>query len=211
MKITSILIVGLTGCIWILSHSLTTRIGAPTADLKEMQGFVPPLGQPTSDASIIATVEIAKGRADVAFWSLSERPVEPLLSRLIALIPDCCALSWDTVNFRPLDIVYEFRDQEPGGTKGFRISSQNSNSMQYINSYHFRLPFFMLFVFACLGCILVYLVRFMIMRRRRREGRCEKCSYDLSGLSSAICPECGTGFVNPVSVRDCQPTCDDQP
>jgi hypothetical protein len=27
---------------------------------------------------------------------------------------------------------------------------------------------------------------------RRRRGRCQRCGYDLRGLSGGACPECGT-------------------
>ena len=29
--------------------------------------------------------------------------------------------------------------------------------------------------------------------RRRPPGACEKCGYDLSGNTTGVCPECGTG------------------
>ncbi len=36
----------------------------------------------------------------------------------------------------------------------------------------------------------------LIRWRRRRAGRCPKCNYDRTGLSSgAVCPECGTAPV----------------
>ncbi len=32
---------------------------------------------------------------------------------------------------------------------------------------------------------------FVLERRRRRMGCCKKCGYDLAGLDSSVCPECG--------------------
>jgi len=34
--------------------------------------------------------------------------------------------------------------------------------------------------------------RFVLNRRRVAVGRCPKCRYDLSGLASGVCPECGS-------------------
>ncbi len=33
-----------------------------------------------------------------------------------------------------------------------------------------------------------------IRRKRKKKGLCEKCAYDLRGLTEPRCPECGTAF-----------------
>ena len=50
------------------------------------------------------------------------------------------------------------------------------------------------------GLILLYLNR--KFQRRIALGRCQKCGYDLRGLSENRCPECGTGFV----LKSAEPT-----
>lgn len=41
------------------------------------------------------------------------------------------------------------------------------------------------------------IVSYFVERRRKRllsQGRCRECGYDLCGLESEVCPECGTCF-----------------
>ncbi len=38
----------------------------------------------------------------------------------------------------------------------------------------------------------LWFVKFLKRRKQRRIGRCHACSYDLTGNSSGVCPECGT-------------------
>jgi hypothetical protein len=41
---------------------------------------------------------------------------------------------------------------------------------------------------------IVYFCRAYRRIRRRREGRCLSCGYDLTGNVSGVCPECGTAI-----------------
>ncbi len=45
--------------------------------------------------------------------------------------------------------------------------------------------------------ISAYLIAFPYLRRfrRRKQGLCVKCAYDLTGNTSGVCPECGTNVV----------------
>ena len=44
-----------------------------------------------------------------------------------------------------------------------------------------------------MGCLTLLTVVFFIRDRARRlEHHCRKCSYDLTGNESGVCPECGT-------------------
>lgn len=40
--------------------------------------------------------------------------------------------------------------------------------------------------------LILWLIQPLIVQRRRRCSQCVKCSYDLTGNESGICPECGT-------------------
>ncbi len=43
---------------------------------------------------------------------------------------------------------------------------------------------------------------------RRRRGLCLHCGYDLTGLTEARCPECGTGFTLPNAAETDRGTCE---
>jgi len=54
-----------------------------------------------------------------------------------------------------------------------------------------RLPLYLpLLATVCVGAFPV--LPPVLRRRRRRAGLCVKCSYDLTGNESGVCPECGT-------------------
>ena len=40
----------------------------------------------------------------------------------------------------------------------------------------------------------------LIRRRRRHQGRCQQCRYDLTGNASGVCPECGTPITQSADV-----------
>ncbi|MFN0135001.1 MAG: hypothetical protein ACKVS9_02670 [Phycisphaerae bacterium] len=44
--------------------------------------------------------------------------------------------------------------------------------------------------------------RFRLLRRRSLAGHCPKCSYNLTGNTSGVCPECGTPIHAPRPRRD---------
>ena len=50
-------------------------------------------------------------------------------------------------------------------------------------------PIFALWLIATLWFTLRQLRK---VSRRRQEGRCVKCDYDLTGNTTGVCPECGT-------------------
>jgi hypothetical protein len=47
-------------------------------------------------------------------------------------------------------------------------------------------------IFSAAWWALLLVPRTIIARRRSRRGVCPKCGYDLAGLATAVCPECGT-------------------
>jgi hypothetical protein len=55
-------------------------------------------------------------------------------------------------------------------------------------------PEFLLLVVASVVTILVWRRH----PKRFRQGLCQVCSYDLTGLMSGRCPECGTWIARPV-------------
>ena len=46
-------------------------------------------------------------------------------------------------------------------------------------------------IWGCIAIVLTYHRRERRRRDRRERGLCAKCSYDLTGNVSGICPECG--------------------
>lgn len=66
---------------------------------------------------------------------------------------------------------------------------------EWVVGHAVQLPYWMLVVLAA-----VLPVRYALgvwrcgtlRRRRTRRGACQKCSYDLTGNTSGVCPECGT-------------------
>lgn len=62
-----------------------------------------------------------------------------------------------------------------------------------------RIPFWLIFLVLGFPAGMVggwKTLKLMHRRRRRARRRCERCGYDLRGLSSARCPECGEAFVS---------------
>jgi hypothetical protein len=49
-------------------------------------------------------------------------------------------------------------------------------------------------LFTLVGVFLLWLAR-----RGRLAGQCRSCGYDLSGLASPTCPECGGSIIGPAS------------
>ena len=47
-------------------------------------------------------------------------------------------------------------------------------------------------VLFCLLGVLLHVLYVRALRKASRIGRCPKCGYDLEGLTSPRCPECGT-------------------
>ena len=50
-------------------------------------------------------------------------------------------------------------------------------------------------IWSCALFAVVWFVRYPARRRRKRIGKCRKCGYDLRGIESLRCPECGTGII----------------
>jgi|GEM_PF-5553875 len=51
-----------------------------------------------------------------------------------------------------------------------------------------------LFLLPSLGQV----ARWLFFRRRRKKGHCVKCNYDLQGITTGVCPECGHVVKKPV-------------
>ncbi len=47
-------------------------------------------------------------------------------------------------------------------------------------------------VFGSVWMLVIVGVKWVVCRRRVAAGRCAKCRYDLKGLTSGVCPECGS-------------------
>ena len=44
-------------------------------------------------------------------------------------------------------------------------------------------------------------VSFVLSGKQRRNGICAKCSYDLTGNTSGVCPECGRAISKTIEVK----------
>lgn len=62
-------------------------------------------------------------------------------------------------------------------------------------------PFWLLFLVAALPTVLLFLRD----RRRTKAGYCRHCAYDLRGIASGICPECGNACPLPLTPPDLPP------
>ncbi|MBK8269964.1 MAG: hypothetical protein IPK83_17370 [Planctomycetes bacterium] len=82
------------------------------------------------------------------------------------------------------------------------VLSRSSNGIEWTvaHIYRWRPDFGLVMLFNspfALGLTVIILfkdvVAFVVQRRRRLPGpACEKCGYCLTGLTSSVCPECGT-------------------
>ncbi len=61
----------------------------------------------------------------------------------------------------------------------------------------FRLPFYVPLLGFVLALAYLMALPSLLRRRRRRSGLCVQCGYDLRGLTTPRCPECGEGFQEP--------------
>jgi len=48
-------------------------------------------------------------------------------------------------------------------------------------------------LYLLVGWMLLAIPRFVMRRRRRKTNRCIACGYDLTGVLTSVCPECGFG------------------
>lgn len=66
--------------------------------------------------------------------------------------------------------------------------SQLTPYVEFVPSLFLRVPHY---IPAVLAALLAWW-SFRLVRRRSQSGHCRKCSYNLTGNASGICPECGT-------------------
>lgn len=53
---------------------------------------------------------------------------------------------------------------------------------------------------GCLACFIATAVLWWQTRRRLAPHQCRECGYDIKGVKSGICPECGLVFALPAAV-----------
>ena len=83
---------------------------------------------------------------------------------------------------------------------GFFIA-YDPNGLQSWNVWEWQthrhtVPLYAVFIAVAIPTLLVW--RFVPKFPR---GHCRRCGYNLTGLTEARCPECGTGFEEPMSTR----------
>ena len=66
-----------------------------------------------------------------------------------------------------------------------------------------RMAYWLIFLCISLlyGALLLRITRNYVRHRRLREGHCQQCAHNLTGLTEPKCPECGTDF-NPDAGSD---------
>ncbi len=82
--------------------------------------------------------------------------------------------------------VLDFPMKQLTRVPGFQLRtlSRSGGYEGIISLQWFAIPF------ACLLGITI--IRWLVARRRIRPGHCTKCSYNLTGNTTGVCPECGT-------------------
>ncbi len=85
----------------------------------------------------------------------------------------------------------------------YREYTQRSGASIHSRFYHVQCHVILAILLST--CLPAWLVRASWRRRRRRKrkklGLCQKCGYNLKGLTELRCPECGEAFEKTCSVR----------
>lgn len=79
-----------------------------------------------------------------------------------------------------------------GDDRQIRLGNLKMTKLNNVKTTTIGVSLWAIFLLAIFYPIVVYLWQPWSRSRRRRDNRCENCSYRLEGLTGTVCPECGT-------------------